>query len=396
MKLFYLTVLLPLLAAATILLCIISYSETPLSVFQNGYLTTPPAEQWHAHKFWHDANSFPLCTMDSCFNFSRCANTQEFLIYAYGPPYAPSSYFNSLNSSPWVTTDPSQACVFLVTEPQFFSFLPFRAHPSTLPFWNGGLNHIIVTLADKWSDTAPPPHTIGNASVLASCLKETTYRAGFDIAIPLPGRTHLPHLQILKPWRRRYFLTFKGTRYIGHKEGNFRSDPAFRSMHNGEDVIVAVTCNHKTNNKIRKHHPEQGEGCGEDEVTYKQYDFNDLMNSTFGLAPAGRSPSSYRMIEILSAGTIPVLIADNYVKPFDTMIQWHRCMLQFPTSELARIVPALRAMGRQEMESRQRYCVLIYEEYLKDDATLLSAAIKSLKLRFYGMLPQFNETLLLF
>lgn len=109
-------------------------------------------------------------------------------------------------------------------------------------------------------------------------------------------------------------------RYIGHKEGNFRSDPAFRSMHNGEDVIVAVTCNHKTNNKIRKHHPEQGEGCGEDEVTYKEYDFNDLMNSTFGLAPAGRSPSSYRMIEILSAGTIPVLIADNYVKPFDTMI----------------------------------------------------------------------------
>lgn len=69
-------------------------------------------------------------------------------------------------------------------------------------------------------------------------------------------------------------------------------------------------------------------------------------------------------------------------------------MLQFPTSELARIVPALRAMGRQEMESRQRYCVLIYEEYLKDDATLLSAVVKSLKLRFYGMLPQFNETLL--
>lgn len=345
-------------------------------------------------KFWHDANTFPLCSMDTCFNFSRCASMKEFLIYAYGPPYAPISYFNALNASPWVTTDPSQACVFLVIEPEESSFLPlFRPHPCTLPFWNGGLNHIIVTLADKWSETAPPPHTIGEASVLASCLQETTYRAGFDISIPLPGGTHLPHLQSLKPWRRRYFLTFKGTRYIGDKEGNFRSDPAFRRMHNGEDVIVAVTCNHKTNNRIRKWHPEQGKGCDEDEVTYKQYDFNDLMNSTFGLAPAGRSPSSYRMIEILSAGTIPVLIADNYVKPFDTMIQWHRCILQFPTSELVRIIPALREMERQEMERRQRYCVFIYEEYLKDDATLLSSVTKSLKLRFYGMLPYFNEPL---
>ncbi|KAI5071770.1 hypothetical protein GOP47_0014021 [Adiantum capillus-veneris] len=351
------------------------------------------AKQWFANKFWHMENTFPLCSMDSCFNFSRCANMANFRIYAYGPPYyEPLSYLAALNSTPWLTTNASEACLFLVTMPTHH-VRPCPPHPSTLPHWNGGLNHVIATLADRWSITAPPPHTIGNASVLASCLYETTHRPGFDISIPLAGKTHLTHLQSLKPWDRKYFLTFRGTRYLGHKEGNFRSNPAMRAMHNGKDVVVAVTCNQVTNNEIREQNPDAGKGCDEDESRFKRYGFRELMNSTFGLVPAGRSPSSYRLIETMSTGSIPVLISDNYVKPFEGLIQWHQCALQFPTSEIARILPALRAVSREEMKRRQRYCLFIYEEYLKDDVALVSAVVKSLKLRFYGMLPQFNEAL---
>ncbi|KAI5058611.1 hypothetical protein GOP47_0026781 [Adiantum capillus-veneris] len=258
---------------------------------------------------------------------------KDFRMYVYGPPYQPISYFKALINqppSPWLTTDASQACVFLVMEPESFSFFPFRRHPRSLPHWNGGLNHVIVSLADKWAETAPPANTLGNASAMASCLQQTEYRTGFDIAIPLPGKRHVRHLQKLKPWEMKYFLTFKGTRYLGNKEGNFRGDPAFRGMHNVEDIIVAVTCKHETNNKIRRADPEEGKGCDEDEQTFAHYDFQDLMNATFGFAPAGRSPASYRMIEILSAGAIPVLIADNYVKPVESMIEWHRCLSSFP------------------------------------------------------------------
>ncbi|MCO5568377.1 hypothetical protein L7F22_022076 [Adiantum nelumboides] len=351
-----------------------------------------PIKQWHANKFWHLENTFPLCSMDSCFNFSRCANMEDFRIYAYGPPYEPLAYLAALNSSPWLTTNASEACLFLATMRTHHASTQLP-HLTTLPHWNGGLNHVIATLADKWSLTAPPPHSIGNASVLASCLYETTHRPGFDVSIPLAGKTHLTHLQSLKPWSRKYFLTFKGTRYLGNTEGNFRSDPAMLAMHNGKDVIVAVTCNQVTNNKIRSQNPDAGKGCGEDEPRYKQYEFKELMNSTFGLAPAGRSSASYRLIEAMSAGAIPVLVTDNYVKPFEGLIRWHQCALQFPTSEIARILPALRTMSREEMERRQRYCLFIYRKYLRDDVTLVSAVVKSLKLRFNGMLPQFNVVL---
>ncbi|MCO5604514.1 hypothetical protein L7F22_058681 [Adiantum nelumboides] len=395
--------LVPLLLVAG-LVAILCFSEigqmVTMSIFcsKNDYIRRE-GPRWHADKFWHQPNTFPACTMDACFNFSRCAAMKDFRMYVYGPPYEPISYFASFTRSTslpsqWLTTDASEACVFLVMEPARFSLLPFRPHPRSLPHWNGGLNHVIVSLADKWSEMVPPAHTLGNASVMASCLQQTEYRPEFDISIPLPGRKHLAHLQKLRPWERKYFLTFKGTRYLGHKEGNFRSDPAFRGMHNGQDIIVAVTCRHSTNDKIRRAHPAEGKGCDEDEFTYTQYDFQDMMNATFGLAPAGRSPASYRLIEILSAGAIPVLIADNYVKPFESMIQWHRCLLQFPTTEMHRIVPALRAMSAEEMERRQSYCIFVYEAFLKDDATLVKSVVDALQLRMYGVLPQFKRELI--
>lgn len=47
------------------------------------------------------------------------------------------------------------------------------------------------------------------------------------------------------------------------------------------------------------------------ESSRKEYDrasYGDLMNTTFALLPAGRSPATYRLGEALSAGALPVFI----------------------------------------------------------------------------------------
>jgi glucuronyl/N-acetylglucosaminyl transferase EXT1 len=93
------------------------------------------------------------------------------------------------------------------------------------------------------------------------------------------------------------------------------------------------------------------------------------------------------MLEVLSAGAIPVLIADNYVKPFDTLIQWPRCLLQFPTNEIHRILPTLRALSRKEIELRQQYCQHIFRSALQDDSTLMRSVMLSFRERFMGILP---------
>lgn len=344
---------------------------------------------WHADRTWHYPARFPLCSMDACFNFTRCENASELLIYTYDLPAPPRRFFSRINESKYFTDDPEKACIFLV-------FLdndnPWPPHPNSLQYWNGGLNHALVIFADKWSQKGPPQDSIGNASVMASDIHETTYRAGFDISIPLPGTYHMRDMLEVKATERKYLATFRGLRYLGHSgEGTFRSWDSFRTMHNGVDVIVATSCNHPINNMNREKEPELGLHCDDDDLIHKGHSFTDLMNSTFAFVPSGIQPASYRFIEVLSAGAIPVLIADNYVKPYDTLIQWYKCLLQFPTTEMHRIVDTLRAMKKEEVLKRQENCIAIYREFLQDDETLIRASVRALKARFLGAIPSFSE-----
>lgn len=348
-------------------------------------------QPWYVEgKTWHYPARFPLCSMDACFNYSKCESSEELLIFTYNLPAPPKRYFSRINESKYFTADPHRACIFLV-------FLdaednPWPPHPSTLPHWNDGWNHALVIFADKWSQRGLRQDSIGMASVMASDIHETTYRPGFDISIPLPGNFHIHEIQAVKILERKYLATFRGLRYLGRSgEGVFRSYDSFREMHNGKDVIVATSCDHFINNMVREKEPALGAHCDEDALVHQNYTFNDLMNTTFALVPAGVQPSSYRFLEVLSAGAIPVLIADNYVKPFDTLILWYKCLLQFPTTEMHRIIGTLRAMKAEEIVKRQGYCLAIYAEFLKDDETLLRSAVRALKARLLGATPGITD-----
>ena len=345
---------------------------------------------WYAEgKTWHYPARFPLCSMDACFNYTKCENAEELLIFTYNEPAPPKRWFSRINESQYFTNDPDKACIFLVF---LDSENPWPPHPTELSHWNGGRNHALVIFADKWAQRGPHQGTIGMAAVMASDIHETTYRPGFDISIPLPGNFHITEMQAVKPLERKYLATFRGLRYLGRTgEGVFRSHDSFRGMHNGQDVIVATSCDHHINNMIREEDPSLGAHCDEDALVHQNYSFNDLMNTTFALVPAGVQPSSYRFIEVLSAGAIPVLIADNYVKPFSTLILWYKCLLQFPTTEMHRIVAVLRAMKPEEIVQRQQHCLAIYQEFLKDDETLLKSAVRALKARFLGAIPGFSD-----
>ncbi|KAH7433065.1 hypothetical protein KP509_07G053300 [Ceratopteris richardii] len=353
----------------------------------------PIEEQWYAKgRSWHMPPRFPRCTMDTCFNYSRCDSGQELLIYAYNLPAQPSQYFANIDKSRYYTDDPDMACLFFV-----FVDTPglYRSeiHPRDLPYWHGGLNHVLITFGDKWLNKAPYPESIGYASAMATVMHETLYRPGFDVSIPLPPKRHFPDLRRLGPFERKYLMTFRGLRYL-FNDGTLRSSADFRGMHNGADIIVVTSCRHSSHTGIRKENATLDEECRRDEALYDSYKFEDLMNSTFGLAPAGRQPASYRFAEILSAGGVPILIVDNYVRPFETLVQWHRCALQFPSTEIHRIISVIRSMKPEEVERRQRYCIQVYERWFSNEEALLKASIAAQKTRFMGAFPSWEPPLI--
>jgi len=185
---------------------------------------------------WHTPARFPSCSMDACFNYSRCDDMSELRIFHYN---SGASWFfkEAFERSPYFTADASKACLFLVTVDR-----TNRAALQTLPHWNHGLNHVVISIADNWVKKLEE-NSIEMASTMSSITHQSTYRAGFDISVPVPQKKFYPRLQGLKARERKWFLTFKGSRYLQDSGvGGFRSNPVLRKMHNGKDIVVATTC----------------------------------------------------------------------------------------------------------------------------------------------------------
>ena len=86
--------------------------------------------------------------------------------------------------------------------------------------------------------------------------------------------------------------------------------------------------------------------------------FEVLSQTKFVLAPKGTGLSSIRQYEAMACGCVPVVLADNLRQPMG--IDWEKCIVQVPESEVERIPALLKEleprfpeMSRSAMEAYQ-------------------------------------------
>ncbi|CAN0539294.1 unnamed protein product [Ectocarpus sp. 8 AP-2014] len=107
--------------------------------------------------------------------------------------------------------------------------------------------------------------------------------------------------------------------------------------------------------------PENVEYCRALSDQYDDHSYESLMNSTFGLVPAGRSPGTYRLGEVMSAGSIPVFVGRDLVPPFKELIDWSSFSFAFAPDQVeSQMVGTLRAVPRAELEQMQRKSLEAY------------------------------------
>jgi glucuronyl/N-acetylglucosaminyl transferase EXT1 len=328
--------------------------------------------------------NFNSCTMETCFDFTKCYD--DFLVYVY-----PSEPANSLGTTPpvsanyqkiltaitesrYYTSDPEKACLFVLAidtldrdslSEDLVRNVPQRLQ--RLPYWNNGKNHVIFNL---YSGTWPSYLELGlgfdtgQAILAKASVSMQTMRHGFDVSIPLFHK-HFPlrsgHSGMVTannfPVNKKHLLAFKGKRYV-HGIGSETRNSLFH-LHNGKDIVMVTTCRHG------KSWRELQDGrCDEDNREYDRYDYETLLqNSTFCLVPRGRRLGSFRFLEALQAGCIPVLLSNSWVLPFHPQIDWKQAAIWGDERLLLQVVDIVRSISPSRIMAMRQQTQILWERY---------------------------------
>lgn len=279
------------------------------------------------------------CHMGKCFDFSRCKQSGENVkIYIYpndGQNASPTfmKIINFIKNSKYYEPDPNKACLYISdidTLDRDPLSVDFKKYGKNKPLLNMGLNHIMFNLySGTWplyseldfSNLDYPPHAI----LVKASMSVENYRKGFDISFPLISKNHpergsqqpahetakinfqeKPNVEIIRKEKVRstkYLLVFKGKRYIYGIGSETRN--SLHHLHNHRDILIYTTCKHG-----KKWKDLVDDRCEQDNLEYDKHDYQTLMkNSTFCLVPRGRRLGSFRFLEALSMGCIPVVLS---------------------------------------------------------------------------------------
>jgi hypothetical protein len=100
-----------------------------------------------------------------------------------------------------------------------------------------------------------------------------------------------------------------------------------------------------------------------------------LDRSLFSFVPRGDALFSYRLLEVMARGSIPVILSDGWVLPFDRLLDWDAIALRVHQDAVAQIPAILGSLRRDEIERRQACVRRAYAERLSGLGVIVEAML---------------------
>ncbi|EDV20368.1 uncharacterized protein TRIADDRAFT_1026, partial [Trichoplax adhaerens] len=346
------------------------------------------------------------CRMSNCFNYSRCIG-RPFKVYVYdGNNKMSDSYarvVRTIQNSPYYTNQPDQACLFVLAvdtldrDKSSEDYVNRVSKISSHKLWNRGYNHIIFNLfAGTWPDYAEDLSlSLENAILIKASFSDSTYRLGFDISWPLFGKDYPLHnlqndgrqpgsLSSIFPIHRKYKAAFKGKRYVLGIGSETRN--ALHHLHDDLNYIMVTTCKH--GNTWREH---QDSRCVVDELTYGEYDYQDLLiNSTFCLVPRGRRLGSFRFLEALQFGCIPIVLSNGWVLPFSEVIDWKKACVQIDERQLFDVPELIESISDEKILAMKQQSIFLWQTYFQSVTRIVLSTLEIIRGRIDQTNPVHN------
>lgn len=356
---------------------------------------TPSAahtEKPQQHADQHNRQRYSKCTMETCFNYTKC--DAGFKVYVYPRQYPVSSSYGkilaSLEESRFHTADPSEACLFIPSLDTLDQDVRSSDHfdvgdkLKNLPYWNNGQNHIIFNqYSGTWPDYVDElEFDVGQAIIAKASFSVGKFRSGFDISFPLFAKDHplkggeggyLQNSLNTIPSYRHYLLAFKGKRYLTGIGSETRN--SLFHIHNTKDIVLLTTCKHG-----KGWEKNQDERCKTDNSEYDKHDYKKLLfNSTFCLVPRGRRLGSFRFLEVLQAACVPVLLSNSWELPFSEVIEWGSVVVWGDERLLLQVPTLVRSIRQPQILQMRQQTQFLWEAYFSSVEKIVAASMELLQ-----------------
>jgi hypothetical protein len=149
-------------------------------------------------------------------------------------------------------------------------------------------------------------------------------------------------------------------------------------------VLVLTTCIH---NKDWQKYADKD--CARENQRYEQFDYHHLLShSTFSFVPRGRRISTFRFLEVLAHGSIPVVFGDRLLLPFHEVIDWSGAVVYLPESLVRESEGILRQFAPHEISLMQERVSYLFHRHFSSLERSLSVVLKILRGR---LLPATRE-----
>ncbi len=126
---------------------------------------------------------------------------------------------------------------------------------------------------------------------------------------------------------------------------------ALGRIHDGRDIVCELVA--------RRNHARRIDAIsGRIDSAYASL----LAASVFAFVPRGDAHFSYRLLEVMSFGCIPVILADDLVPPFDRTVGWSRFCLQPSEAEIPHLPTILAQFSASRIDEMQREVAAVYLE----------------------------------
>lgn len=332
------------------------------------------------------------CSYYTCFDVYRCGHRHDRVtVYVY-PIF---NYVNeqgkeltrqasrefmelleAIQHSKFYTADPSKACLFVpsidLLSQDSLNLRAVSQILNSLPYWNNGTNHLIFNMLPGTSPSYATHLEVntGQALVAGGGFDSWTFRRSHDVSIPVfnPAR-HDIEPPLAKRSDRPWLLISSQA----HIHFEFRVDVASlaKTHHN---VLNLTGCGHAWatgNHSVRCH--------GDRHYKYPEI----LTEGKFCLVVRAARLGQMALSDALSAGCIPVVVADEYVLPFSEVLDWKRASIRIREDELLDVVGILKGISEARVSEMRSQALLIWERYFSSMAKVATTTLEVVNDRLF-------------